>query len=200
MFPVSRQTYLQILLLCRVFLHNGIYCDHFTERGFHGTPTSLIAKEAGVATGTLFHYFKTKEELIDILYLEIKKESGTVLSNAANCGDDCREKLDHITQALAEWGLENSRKIYFMQQFCYSPFVSSTPHEEGTSNFAFLTDFIRIGIQEGWLRDHPPELIRFIVASGLMDAVLAAAREEEEEKQRDVLKHSIDLILYGVLK
>jgi len=26
----------------------------FTERGFFGTPTSLISKEAGVATGTLF--------------------------------------------------------------------------------------------------------------------------------------------------
>ena len=33
----------------------------FTERGFFGTPTSMISKEAGVATGTLFFYFKTKE-------------------------------------------------------------------------------------------------------------------------------------------
>ena len=32
----------------------------FTERGFFGTPTSLISKEAGVATGTLFFYFPTK--------------------------------------------------------------------------------------------------------------------------------------------
>ena len=31
----------------------------FTEKGFHGTPTSKIAKDAKVATGTLFHYFKT---------------------------------------------------------------------------------------------------------------------------------------------
>jgi len=45
----------------------------FTERGFHGTPTSMIAREAGIATGTLFHYFKTKEELITALYLSVKK-------------------------------------------------------------------------------------------------------------------------------
>jgi AcrR family transcriptional regulator len=32
----------------------------FTERGFFGTPTSLISKEAGVATGTLFFYFPPK--------------------------------------------------------------------------------------------------------------------------------------------
>lgn len=26
----------------------------FTERGIHGTPTSLIAREAGISNGTLF--------------------------------------------------------------------------------------------------------------------------------------------------
>jgi AcrR family transcriptional regulator len=41
----------------------------FVEKGFHGTSTAEIAKTAGVATGTLFHYFKTKEELIDRLYI-----------------------------------------------------------------------------------------------------------------------------------
>ncbi len=45
----------------------------FSTKGFHGTPTSLISKEAGVATGTLFNYFESKEDLINKLYLECKK-------------------------------------------------------------------------------------------------------------------------------
>ena len=44
----------------------------FTERGFHGTSTAQISKEAGVATGTLFNYFPTKEDLINSLYIEVK--------------------------------------------------------------------------------------------------------------------------------
>jgi len=36
----------------------------FTEQDFHNTPTSLIAREAGAATATLFHHFKNKEILI----------------------------------------------------------------------------------------------------------------------------------------
>ena len=47
----------------------------FTEFGFHGTPTSKIAVEAGVSNGTLFHYFKTKEALILALYDYVKKNS-----------------------------------------------------------------------------------------------------------------------------
>jgi AcrR family transcriptional regulator len=46
----------------------------FTERGFHGTSTAQISKEAGVATGTLFNYFPTKEDLINGLYFEVKGE------------------------------------------------------------------------------------------------------------------------------
>ncbi len=48
----------------------------FTERGFHGTSTAQISKNAGVATGTLFNYFPTKEDLINSLYFEVKGNLG----------------------------------------------------------------------------------------------------------------------------
>jgi AcrR family transcriptional regulator len=172
----------------------------FTERGFHGTPTSLIAQDAGVATGTLFHYFKTKEELIESLYLDIKKEAGTVLSDAGKSQGDWREKLDKVCTAFAEWGLENAQKIYFMQQFCYSPFISKAVHEEGISNFLFLIDQIALGIKEGAIRDYPPELILSIVSSGLMTAINVAKCEKDPSGQHQIIKSSIDLILHGILK
>ena len=172
----------------------------FTERGFHGTPTSLIAQDAGVATGTLFHYFKTKEELIESLYLDIKKEAGTVLRDAGESKDDWREKLDNVCMAYAEWGLKNAQKIHFMQQFCYSPFISKATHQEGVSNFLFLIDQIALGIKEGVIRDYPPEIILSIISSSLMAEILTAACEEDPQKQHDILKQSIYLILYGVLQ
>ena len=42
------------------------------EQGL-GAPTSLIAKRAGVAEGTLFRYFPTKDGLLNALYLDIKR-------------------------------------------------------------------------------------------------------------------------------
>jgi AcrR family transcriptional regulator len=52
----------------------------FIENGFDKTPTTRIALEAGVATGTLFHHFKTKEELINALYFEIKTDISKIIS------------------------------------------------------------------------------------------------------------------------
>jgi len=46
-----------------------------SERGFHDTPMSLIAKTSGVSADLIYHYFSSKEELINELYKEIKLET-----------------------------------------------------------------------------------------------------------------------------
>ncbi len=172
----------------------------FTERGFHGTSTSLIAQKAGIATGTLFHYFKTKEELIESLYLDIKKDAGTVLRDADKNEGGCKEKLENVCMAFATWGLNNPQKIHFMQQFCYSPFISKAVQKEGVSNFLFLIDQIALGIKEGSVLDRPPELILSIVSSGLMAAIDVAKCEKDPLRQHEILKSSLDMILHGVLQ
>jgi AcrR family transcriptional regulator len=35
----------------------------FRKKGFDGTTTKMVSREAGIAEGTLFNYFKTKEDL-----------------------------------------------------------------------------------------------------------------------------------------
>ncbi|MCW3058267.1 MAG: TetR family transcriptional regulator, partial [Capsulimonas sp.] len=46
----------------------------FAERGLGHSPTSEISRRAGVAEGTLFTYFKTKDELVCALYQELKQQ------------------------------------------------------------------------------------------------------------------------------
>jgi len=36
----------------------------FVSKGYHGTSTSMIAKEAGVSKGLLYHYIESKEQLV----------------------------------------------------------------------------------------------------------------------------------------
>lgn len=41
--------------------------DLFVERGYYGTKTNQISKRAGISEGLLFHYFPTKEILLEEL-------------------------------------------------------------------------------------------------------------------------------------
>ena len=60
--------------------------DLFVERGYYGTKTSQISRKAGISEGLLFHYFPTKEILLEELVniglegmrmpMQIKAENG----------------------------------------------------------------------------------------------------------------------------
>jgi hypothetical protein len=64
----------------------------FAERG-RGAATAAISSAAGLAEGTLFTYFKTKDELVSALYREIKLELADAMmsgfprkkASASNC-------------------------------------------------------------------------------------------------------------------
>ena len=51
-------------------LHTTLHL--IVERGLESTPMSLIASEAAVGMGTIYHYFASKEELVNALYRELK--------------------------------------------------------------------------------------------------------------------------------
>ena len=46
------------------------------RRGFHGASMSAVAAEAGVATGTAYTHYASKDELVLATYLETKEELG----------------------------------------------------------------------------------------------------------------------------
>jgi AcrR family transcriptional regulator len=44
----------------------------FSAKGFHGTSVPEVAEAAGVGTGTLYHYFENKQELVNEVYRDAK--------------------------------------------------------------------------------------------------------------------------------
>jgi AcrR family transcriptional regulator len=93
----------------------------FVEKGIDNTSTYLISKEAGVATGTLYSYFKNKVELINELYISIKSENLTV-----SFQDLLKSSLSYesIEKFWMEWGVNNPDKFRFMMQFNSSPYYT----------------------------------------------------------------------------
>lgn len=57
----------------------------FSRKGFHATSTAEICKEVGMSPGNVFHYFATKDEIIQ----EIAKEDRELLTEIfANCATE----------------------------------------------------------------------------------------------------------------
>jgi len=170
----------------------------FTERGFAGTPTSLISKEAGVATGTLFFYFKTKEELIDTLYRRVKGEAAKEMGRGIDKEKSAKAKLRRLGRNAAGWGMKNPAKLKFMEQFAHSPFVSTSAHEEGMSHFLFLEDLVRQGIHDGEIRNVEPSGIFCLMASALSGMIAHALSTDDRKERERIIEDGLDFIWFGM--
>ena len=170
----------------------------FTERGFFGTPTSLISKEAGVATGTLFFYFPTKEELIDTLYRRVKSEAAQEMCRGFAAEKNAKARIRRIGINAVSWGIENKKKMKFMEQFAHSPFVSTSAHKEGTSHFLFLQDVVREGIRDGTIRNTDPELLFCMMASALSGLIERASAVRDPAERKKIIDDGLDFIFNGM--
>src|ERR1700685_4192175 len=88
----------------------------FAERGLTAAPTSEISKLAGVAEGTLFTYFKTKDDLVNALYREIKLELADAMMSDFPRRASVRLRFQHVWDRYAEWGIANPRQHKVLQQ------------------------------------------------------------------------------------
>src|SRR5260221_8736983 len=82
----------------------------FAERGLTAAPTSEISKQAGVAEGTLFTYFKTKDDLINALYREIKLELADAMMSDFPRKKNVRIKLRHVWDRYVNLCIANSEQ------------------------------------------------------------------------------------------
>lgn len=94
----------------------------FVEDGFHGTATAKIAKESGVANGTLFNYYSTKDILIINIYQNIVQNKEAYIIEKMNANSVSKEAFYSLFVATINWNLENPTEHHYLQQFKHSPY------------------------------------------------------------------------------
>jgi AcrR family transcriptional regulator len=97
----------------------------FGERGLTAAPTSEISKQAGVAEGTLFTYFQTKDDLINALYRQIKLELADAMMSNFPRKKKVGTRLRHVWDRYVNWGIANTKQRKVLAQLTvfrkYSP-------------------------------------------------------------------------------
>lgn len=146
----------------------------FVEFGFHGTPTSKIAKEAAVANGTLFHYFPSKEDLIIALYIEVKKnmsdyiESNSIDNSAAN--QSIRDSLKSQFLNSIYWYLDHKLEFHYIQLFSSSPYFHQlnqiiNKQNDLSKQLKFHHQQINLAIESKIFKKMPVDLLMILLSS-----------------------------------
>jgi AcrR family transcriptional regulator len=132
----------------------------FAERGLAAAPTSEISKQAGVAEGTLFTYFKTKDDLINTLYRAIKLELADAMMSDFPRKKNVRTKLQHFWNRYVKWGIENPEQRKVLGQLNVSEALTKESRDAGSAPFVEFQTMMRDAIEARVFRnDVPVELI-----------------------------------------
>jgi len=82
----------------------------FARRGLAGTKMSMIAHEAGISHGLLYHYFKSKEELFVSLVEEAMEGAEAAMKGISEYPGTAIDKIKALTKEI----LDESGTPYFM--------------------------------------------------------------------------------------
>lgn len=113
-------------------------------------PTAKIAAAAGVANGTLFNYFPTKQDLIDSLYLDIKRElAGLFIDSGAQSAKNLREASFLIWKSFVAWALANPLKQQVMNLLLNAQALSPEALKQSESIFRPFKEHLENGVKHG---------------------------------------------------
>jgi TetR/AcrR family transcriptional regulator, fatty acid metabolism regulator protein len=76
----------------------------FAERGYHATRVSDIAKEAGVAYGLVYHYYESKETLLEAIFRETWGAMLETVRSVEQLDEPAHEQVRKVTEiVLRSW-------------------------------------------------------------------------------------------------
>lgn len=137
----------------------------FVKQGFNDTPTSKIAKEAGIATGTLFYFFPTKDDLIISLYLKLKAQAAESINVALAEVKTTKEVIKTYYEESLKWSLRNPKEFLFLAQFSNSPYLNKIGADKNLEQIPPVLEHFSLAIEEQQIVDLDVNLLYALISN-----------------------------------
>jgi AcrR family transcriptional regulator len=147
-------------------------------------PTAGIAKEAGVANGSLFTYFETKTDLFNQLYLELKTEMASTAMKGLSTDAEPRERLWNLWQRWMNWAVAYPEKRRALAQLSVSDEITAETRAAGHRTMASVAGLLEHIRANGPMRKAP---MGFVVA--IMNSVAEATIDFMTQDSSHARKH-----------
>ncbi len=152
--PDRRDSILEAALAC------------FVDRGFYGTAIPQIAEQANIASGTIYHYFDSKEALVNALYRMWKARIAQRVFAAFPQTATTREQFAVIWHEMVAFALASPKAFAFVELHNHASYLDA----ESLAVDRNVKDFARIVIQ----RAQADGIVKPLDATTLMELVFGA--------------------------
>lgn len=183
----------------------------FSEKGFSAATTSEIAKEAGVAEGTIFRYFKTKKDILIKVMTKVLEILGEklIIERLTKLFEENKEKSERdILIIILKDRLELFEKYWDMIKIVATEMQFHKDLREVFINNVVVKGknvveaFLSTGVKKGVFREVDTtialrSLIGMVGIYVIQNQAFPEVIDMEKDKQ---IEEMVDLFLYGISK
>lgn len=135
-------------------------------------PTAMIAQEAGVSNGSLFTYFKTKADLLNQLYRELKTEMAAAAMEGLPARGDLRKQSQHMWTSTLRWTAAYPEKRRVLAHLGVSDEITPATLAAGHQIMSDISGLLDQARKGGPMRNAP-----LMFVAGLMSALTDATAD-----------------------
>ena len=170
----------------------------FCEKGIQQTSIDQIAKSAGVAKGTIYLYFKNKEEIVFTIWDILTQQHEEVFYKRINSNMSAKEKiLEYYNFSECQEGLDKEQTLILFQHFVSSMLIDKTSLYTAyfesffQKDYDFITKYLYEGIENSEFVIDDVELLTNSIIMLLKGALIKAKASNMgfDEAQQILTKH-----------
>jgi TetR/AcrR family transcriptional regulator, fatty acid metabolism regulator protein len=174
----------------------------FAEKGYHACRVQDVASEAGVAYGLVYHYFSSKEELLETIFRRTWSRMLDAIQEVERSQAPAREQLAAVAHiVLSAWHADPDLVRVLVREVARSPHLQQEV-DEIQSAFAALERIVIQGQTRGELRrDINPRLAAWILYGALEELLTGWVYERLPSSEADVAEAEravVELVYSGL--
>jgi TetR/AcrR family transcriptional regulator, repressor of fatR-cypB operon len=152
--------------------------DLFEEQGFDATAVPEVAQRAAVATGSIYRYFKSKDDLVNALYREWKLRYYEIVLTEPPPDANARQALSHYWRGMAAFARHYPKAARFLDLHHHRGYLADESLKPERDGQAIAAAFIARGVEQGEVRKIAP-MVLIALMTGAMRGLLAFADKGE---------------------
>jgi TetR/AcrR family fatty acid metabolism transcriptional regulator len=174
----------------------------FARKGYHTCRVGDIAEEAGVAYGLVYHYFTSKEEVLETIFRETWTELLEAVRQVEESGEPAQEQLRQVAAILLRaWRRDPDLVRVLVREVARSPELQRRVGEIEQA-FTAIERIVTRGQEQGELRrDVEPRLASWIFYGAIEEILTGWVLGQLPDSDDDVAQaeRTVVLLIGGAL-
>lgn len=131
----------------------------YTGEGFRGTTTPMLAQRAGVAEGTIYRHFSSKEHLLNDAYRGVQRWGARLVREAEeHRGDSPGERLGRVARQFLQAADRDPPVLRMLFYPSHDPFLDERSRDASREFRGAIQQIVAMGKSDGVVRSGPAEL------------------------------------------